>query len=63
MFVSLLVGIIVIAVAISLIGSGSSSNLAIGVGLIAFYVWMKIKPGWKIHAKLLEYEEILERHR
>lgn len=53
--------IIILLVSLGLMVSGTFIGFAIGVSLIAWYLWIKIVPGWKINSRDLDEEEELER--
>ncbi len=60
---SIIYPIIIVLISIGLMASGSLIGFIIGVALIALYVWIKLVPGWKINARQLSDEEMMERSR
>lgn len=60
---ALIYPIVVVLISLGLMASGSPIGFAIGIAIIAFYVWIKYVPGWKINARDIDDEKELERFR
>ncbi len=57
---SVIYPIIIVLISLGLMASGSLVAFAIGLALIVFYVWIKLVPGWKINARQLSDEKMME---
>lgn len=62
-FSAFIMPFIVLLISLGFIASGSPIGFVIGIALIAFYIWIKFVPGWKINERDIDDETELERHR